>query len=176
MVAGPEGLALETLPAIRVDGVHLSETVLVCHAPHIARRRGLTHPQLLSMLLQCSVSGINPLAVQRLDMPLWNRGCITAWRLHWRVSQQPAGCAEPAAGSIQYEEHLLDSAPSPLVRALPAYERDFRGHLLRARRLWEASQRRLRDAEQLLSELVRPVRGACGLLEGGCQHTRFIAS
>ena len=69
---------------------------------------------------------------------------------------QPVGCAEPAAGSIQYEEHLLDSAPSPLVRALPAYERDFRGHLLRARRLWEASQARLRDAEQLLSELVRP--------------------
>lgn len=41
-----------------------------------------------------------------------------------------------------------------MMRALPVYERDFRGHLLRARALWDASQSRLRDAEQLLSELV----------------------
>ena len=62
--------------------------------------------------------------------------------------------AEVGAGSIQYEAHLLDSVASPMVRALPAYERDFRSHLLRARAAWEASQSRLRDAEQLLSELV----------------------
>ena len=68
--------------------------------------------------------------------------------------------AEPGAGSIQYEPHLLDSVPSPMMRALPVYERDFRGHLLRSRALWEASQNRLRDAEQLLSELVSPFAGS----------------
>jgi len=70
----------------------------------------------------------------------------------------PAPDVETA--SLQYEPHELDAAPSPLLRFLPVYERDFRGHLLRARSLWDASQTRLRDAEQLLSEMVRTRAGA----------------
>ena len=66
-----------------------------------------------------------------------------------------AFASDVEAGSLRFEPHELDSAPSPLLRFLPVYERDFRGHLLRARSLWEASQTRLRDAEQLLSEMVR---------------------
>lgn len=73
--------------------------------------------------------------------------------------------AEPGAGSIQYEAHLLDSVPSPMVRALPVYERDFRGHLLRAQAVWAASQSRLQDAEQLLSELVSPHLLSASLVE-----------
>lgn len=70
----------------------------------------------------------------------------------------PAPDVETA--SLQYEPHELDAAPSPLLRFLPVYERDFRGHLLRARSLWDASQTRLRDAEQLLSEMVCTRAGA----------------
>lgn len=32
-------------------------------------------------------------------------------------------------GSIKYGAHPLDASPSPLVRALPDYERQFRHHL-----------------------------------------------
>lgn len=63
--------------------------------------------------------------------------------------------AELAPGTIQYDAHPLDSAPSPLLRALPAYERDFRGHLRRGQALQAAGARRLAAAEQLLAEMVR---------------------
>jgi hypothetical protein len=63
-------------------------------------------------------------------------------------------CADVAAGSIQYDAHPLDSAPSPLLRALPAYEREFRGHLRRAQALQAAGAARLAAAEQLIAEMV----------------------
>ncbi len=59
-----------------------------------------------------------------------------------------------AAGSIQYDAHPLDSAPSPLLRALPAYEREFRGHLRRAQALQTVGAARLAAAEQLIAEMV----------------------
>ncbi len=36
--------------------------------------------------------------------------------------------AVPQAGQVRYEAHLLDAAASPLVAALPQYERGFRDH------------------------------------------------
>ena len=80
------------------------------------------------------------------------------------------------AGSLQYEPHELDAAPSPLLRFLPVYERDFRGHLLRARSLSEASQTRLRDAEQLLSEMVRScyISAVSNKAEGRCKYPEPI--
>ena len=44
---------------------------------------------------------------------------------------------------ISYEPHTLDGAASPLIRALPEYERQFRDHLTRAQAVWEASQVRI---------------------------------
>ena len=62
--------------------------------------------------------------------------------------------ADVAAGSIQYDAHPLDSAPSPLLRALPAYEREFRSHLRRAQALQAVGAARLAAAEQLIAEMV----------------------
>ena len=36
--------------------------------------------------------------------------------------------AVPQVGQVRYEAHLLDAAASPLVAALPQYERGFRDH------------------------------------------------
>lgn len=54
---------------------------------------------------------------------------------------------------IEYEPHPLDNS-SPLIRALPMYERDFRGHALRAKAFAEAGRTRLLQARQLLLEMV----------------------
>ncbi|EIE22022.1 hypothetical protein COCSUDRAFT_48029 [Coccomyxa subellipsoidea C-169] len=60
----------------------------------------------------------------------------------------------PQAGQVRYEAHLLDSAASPLVAALPQYERGFRDHRAAGRAYCEAIQERLRDAEQLAQEMA----------------------
>lgn len=39
--------------------------------------------------------------------------------------------------------HPLHSAPSPLVRALPDYERHFSHNLLTARAYWDVAQQRM---------------------------------
>jgi hypothetical protein len=69
--------------------------------------------------------------------------------------------ADVAAGSIQYDVHPLDSAPSPLLRALPAYEREFRGHLRRAQALQTVGAARLAAAEQLIAEMVGAGTASC---------------
>lgn len=58
----------------------------------------------------------------------------------------------PPPGSIQYEPHALDSAPSPLLQTLPNYERQFRYHLQKAQAHLEVSQQREAICRQLLSE------------------------
>ena len=55
-------------------------------------------------------------------------------------------------GSIQYEPHMLDSAPSPLLQTLPNYERQFRYHLQKAQGHLEVSYQREQICKQLLSE------------------------
>ena len=55
-------------------------------------------------------------------------------------------------GSVQYEAHALDSAPSPLLQTLPNYERQFRYHLQKAQAQLEISQQREQICRQLLSE------------------------
>ena len=49
-----------------------------------------------------------------------------------------AAVAPPPA--VSCEPHALDEAKSPLIRALPDYERQFRYHLAQAGALFEASQ------------------------------------
>ena len=56
-------------------------------------------------------------------------------------------CAVPARGEVRYEAHMLDSAASPLVAALPQYERGFRDHLAHARAHWDASQARSQTSD-----------------------------
>ena len=60
--------------------------------------------------------------------------------------------AVPPPGSIQYEPHALDSAPSPLLQTLPNYERQFRHHLQKAHGHLDVSQQREAICRQLLSE------------------------
>ena len=38
-------------------------------------------------------------------------------------------CAEIRPGQVPYEPHMLDAAASPLMSALPQYERSFQDHL-----------------------------------------------
>lgn len=61
---------------------------------------------------------------------------------------------EPTSGTNQYDEHPLDSAPSPLLRALPAFERQFRSHLRQADAYANAAQARLAQSDQVLAEMV----------------------
>lgn len=42
-----------------------------------------------------------------------------------------------AVAQQEYQPHMLDAAQSPLVRALPDYERQFRHHLAHARAVHE---------------------------------------
>jgi hypothetical protein len=65
--------------------------------------------------------------------------------------------ADPTSRSIQYDKHPLDSAPSPLLRALPAFERQFRAHVHRANAFAEAGKARLALSDRLLTEMVRLV-------------------
>lgn len=39
------------------------------------------------------------------------------------------GCAASRPGQVPYEPHMLDAATSPLISALPQYERSFLDHL-----------------------------------------------
>ena len=82
---------------------------------------------------------------------------VTLWMLHDRCLQsevtiQSVIAAVPPPGSIQYEPHALDSAPSPLLQTLPNYERQFRYHLQKAQAHLEVSQQRESICRQLLSE------------------------
>ncbi|KXZ49649.1 hypothetical protein GPECTOR_20g506 [Gonium pectorale] len=56
--------------------------------------------------------------------------------------------------------HPLHSAASPLVRALPDYERHFQHHLATTRAYWEVAQARLQRCRQLLSEQEVQARAA----------------
>ena len=67
--------------------------------------------------------------------------------------------AEPAAaGQAAHAAHALDAAASPLVRALPQYERGFRDHLAEAAALAAAGQQRLAAAVRLANEMEVQVR------------------
>ena len=86
------------------------------------------------------------------------RGCACALRVRVSVhvpGRQYAGahlfeggrdmaavwaCAVTSPPTLTYEPHTLDAAPSPLIRALPDYERQFRFHLARAQAVLESSQ------------------------------------
>ncbi|KAI8470000.1 MAG: hypothetical protein J3K34DRAFT_521683 [Monoraphidium minutum] len=56
--------------------------------------------------------------------------------------------------------HPLEAAHSPLVRALPEYERQFEQQLVEARAYWETSQQRMHWCRQLLSEQEVQARAA----------------
>jgi hypothetical protein len=53
-----------------------------------------------------------------------------------------AAAAVPAQRSAAEQPHALDKAGSPLLKALPEYERQFQFHVGQARALAEATQLR----------------------------------
>eukprot|EP00898_Chlorokybus_atmophyticus_P004732 jgi/Chlat1/525/Chrsp103S00995 len=53
---------------------------------------------------------------------------------------------------LETGHHPLDDSPSPLLRALPYYERHFAHHLAQVQAIHEASQQRLKLAAQLVAE------------------------
>lgn len=55
---------------------------------------------------------------------------------------------------VEYEKHPLDDAKSPLIRVLPAFERNFRRHALWAKAFADAASARLAQANQLLEEMA----------------------
>lgn len=85
--------------------------------------------------------------------------------------------AVPQAGLVPYEAHLLDAAASPLVAALPQYERSFRDHLLAGRAYWDTIQacsnpcidRRLRCV--CMSGSIRDQARSSLTAQGSCQWT-----
>ncbi|KAK9846399.1 hypothetical protein WJX81_003004 [Elliptochloris bilobata] len=59
----------------------------------------------------------------------------------------------PAPDAALHAPHALDAAASPLVRALPQYERGFRDHLAEADALASAGRQRLASAVRLANEM-----------------------
>eukprot|EP00887_Chlorella_sp_A99_P002015 scaffold18.g2015.t1 len=57
-----------------------------------------------------------------------------------------------AAEAALSARHPLDAERSPLLRALPDYQRQFQAHLAQATAYWEASQQRMATCAQLVSE------------------------
>lgn len=80
-------------------------------------------------------------------------------------------CAEPAPSSIRYEAHPLDSVRSPLLQALPNFERRFRGHLRRGQAFQAAAAARLVAAEQLIAEMVRQNLGMASVSQSASTAT-----
>lgn len=55
---------------------------------------------------------------------------------------RPLLCSVSGLEGIREQRHRLDAAGSPLLRALPDYQRQFQEHLLQANARHEASQQR----------------------------------
>ncbi|WIA42046.1 hypothetical protein OEZ86_009334 [Tetradesmus obliquus] len=72
--------------------------------------------------------------------------------------------------------HPLQSAHSPLIRALPDYEAQFTQQLGEARAYWEASQQRLHRCRQLMSEQEVQARAADAARANVESHYNYIAS
>ncbi|GLC36258.1 hypothetical protein PLESTB_000603400 [Pleodorina starrii] len=70
--------------------------------------------------------------------------------------------------------HPLHSAPSPLVRALPDYERHFQHHLATTRAYWDVAQARLQRCRQLLSEQEVQARAADAARANVEAHYNYI--
>ncbi|GLI69495.1 hypothetical protein VaNZ11_014129 [Volvox africanus] len=70
--------------------------------------------------------------------------------------------------------HPLHSAPSPLVRALPDYERHFQHHLATTRAYWDVAQTRLQRCRQLLSEQEVQARAADAARANVEAHYNYI--
>ncbi|KAK9820447.1 hypothetical protein WJX72_010464 [[Myrmecia] bisecta] len=82
----------------------------------------------------------------------------------------------PAPQSVRYEPHMLDEAGSPLVRALPDYERQFRYHLTKAQAHCEGSQQRYHISQQLLSEMEVQAMAIDAARANVEQHYSFICN
>eukprot|EP00240_Pyramimonas_obovata_P000974 CAMPEP_0118949428 /NCGR_PEP_ID=MMETSP1169-20130426/49597_1 /TAXON_ID=36882 /ORGANISM="Pyramimonas obovata, Strain CCMP722" /LENGTH=539 /DNA_ID=CAMNT_0006896057 /DNA_START=405 /DNA_END=2021 /DNA_ORIENTATION=- len=59
----------------------------------------------------------------------------------------------PPEPALHQSGHPLDTASSPLIRALPFYERQFKYHLQKGQAIWRASQARLETCRRLVSEM-----------------------
>ncbi|GFR46208.1 hypothetical protein Agub_g7746 [Astrephomene gubernaculifera] len=70
--------------------------------------------------------------------------------------------------------HPLHSAPSPLVRALPDYERHFQHHLATTRAYWDVAQARMQRCRQLLSEQEVQARAADAARANVEAHFNYI--
>ncbi|GIL74831.1 hypothetical protein Vretifemale_4634, partial [Volvox reticuliferus] len=70
--------------------------------------------------------------------------------------------------------HPLHTAPSPLVRALPDYERHFQHHLATTRAYWDVAQTRLQRCRQLLSEQEVQARAADAARANVEAHYNYI--
>ncbi|BDA42038.1 Autophagy-related protein 11 [Coccomyxa sp. Obi] len=82
----------------------------------------------------------------------------------------------PQVGQVRYEAHLLDAAASPLVAALPQYERGFRDHHAAGRAYLNAIHERLRVSVQLEEEMqvqAAAIETARGNVE---HHYNYICS
>ena len=68
-------------------------------------------------------------------------------------AQAQAHGTSPQSHDHVYTQHPLDHAPSPLIRALPDYERQFRHQRLRAAAVWRATQARFEACRRLVMEM-----------------------
>eukprot|EP00879_Flechtneria_rotunda_P005637 GHRR01005934.1.p1 GENE.GHRR01005934.1~~GHRR01005934.1.p1 ORF type:complete len:1224 (+),score=620.67 GHRR01005934.1:482-4153(+) len=72
--------------------------------------------------------------------------------------------------------HPLQSAHSPLIRALPDYEAQFQQQQGEARAYWEASRERLNKCRQLMSEQEVQARAADAARANVESHFKYIAA
>ena len=81
----------------------------------------------------------------------------------------------PPATTAAAADHPLDASPSPLARALPDYERDFRAHAQRASSFARAMRRRFEHCERLILETHAMALAVDAVAENVDAHFSYIA-
>ncbi|KAK3239494.1 hypothetical protein CYMTET_50585 [Cymbomonas tetramitiformis] len=97
-------------------------------------------------------------------------GCATP--VHEAI--EPILVEVPSEPSLHCSGHPLDSASSPLIRALPYYERQFKFHLMKGQAIWRASQARLDICRRMVSEMHVQVLAIDSARENVEVHFNYI--
>ena len=152
--------ALENL-----TGVLAAEQVLICGGMRLEGRHALAHyglpaiagarDAIPSLLSGGSASACLPPPHVFLFSKALLRGADSVPLPPIELLDDPISNISPPysdAAAAEGPMHPLDHAPSPLLRALPDYQRRFRYHLAHARALRGCSQERLETARRLVSE------------------------
>lgn len=154
-------LQLRVSPGTRVDavqqalvsftGIPVVDQIVMCHGSRLDPKKALAAYRL--PVADVSAAEDNPVY-------LYNKLHLRPGAELPQVEPEPVLKVDiPPLGPVPVH-HPLHTAISPLIRALPDYERQFQQHMMAGRAYWEVSQQRVQRSRQLLSEQEVQARAA----------------